>query len=81
MVVFFIIFLVIGIGTGFIFGIEYKNPWSKWEDIGVIYNSTEYTWTLLQSRAKENGKKQFRHVSIQKYGNLPTEMVDKINNK
>jgi len=76
-----IFFMIIGIFAGFILGINIKTSWSKWEDVGVVYNSTEYTWTLLQSRVNENGKKQFRHVSIQKYGNLTTEITDKINNK
>ena len=79
MVVYFIIFLTIGIGIGFICGIEYKSSWSKWEDLGVVYNSSTSVWTLLQSRVNENGEKQFKHIKIQHYGTIPTSVLDEIN--
>lgn len=53
--------------------------WSKWQNIGVVYNSTEYVYTLLQYRINSKGKVQFAHRKIQKYGSLTQETIEKIN--
>ena len=65
---------------GVYFGLTLNNNWSDWKDIGVIYNSAEYHWRLLQVRVKTDGTKKFRHIKVMNYGNLPIDIQNKINN-
>lgn len=72
---------IIGIGLGLsgTLFITTASEWSKWESLGVTYSDHE--WSILQRRSNSNGEVQFRHIKIQKYGNLSPEIINKIENK
>jgi len=52
--------------------------WSEWHSLGITYNN--YEWCILQRRTRPGGSIQFRHILIQKYGTLPKEIIEKIEN-
>jgi len=54
---------------------KFKSGWSKWQDVGVIYDSTDYTYSMLQLRRKKDGSKQYRRVKIVRWANLPSNMI------
>lgn len=65
---------------GLYWGLDWNNNWKDWEDLGLIYNSAEYHWVLLQVRIKTNGTKKFRQIKVMNYGNIPIDIQNKINN-
>lgn len=69
-----------GFIIGFIFCIliYYYTSTKTWVKIGIVY--VDYEWFLLYCRDKGNGIKKFKHVRIQKYGSLSTDVIEKIEN-
>lgn len=74
---------------GFIIGaytFSIPNKWKSWEDVSIIYDGTTYTYSLLQVRVNNKGRKQFRTVQIVKYADLSPEdkeavmtIIDRLN--
>lgn len=53
--------------------------YSKWEDVGLEYNSTNYEWYVIQTRTRNRDNyRQFRNVKVQKYGTLTSDTVNSI---
>ena len=79
-----IINAIIWTGLGYFWGRLHtkRKGWSKWEDVGINYNSAECDWYMLQQRSNsETGDKQYKHVRVQKYGNIGTELLNKLDGK
>ena len=68
----------ISFGFGFILGLDYHNGWDKWKDIGIVFDSTEYQWNLLQVKIKKDGTKKFRTIKVTKYNDLTKEQLEQI---
>lgn len=76
MIIYFLIFLLIGCMIGYLLCITLNSSWSKWKDISIVYDSTEYQWKLLQIRSNTNGNKEFRTINVVKYCNMTKEIQE-----
>lgn len=68
--------LCFGYAIGAIATLISSSNWSKWEALGITY--FDYEYRLLIWRKNKNGKKQFKHIPIQKYGTISKEIIEKI---
>jgi hypothetical protein len=68
--------LCFGYAIGAIATLISSSNWSKWEALGITY--FDYEYRLLIYRKNINGKKQFKHISIQRHGSLNKEIIEKI---
>lgn len=53
--------------------------YSKWEDVGLEYNSIEYQWVVIQTRTRNrDNKRYFRKAIIQNYGIINSQTQERI---